>query len=197
MSIQALKKVSLIGERSQKTKILEELQSIGKIHLMDVAVPKEGLNQAESARQHSAHSLSGQLKKAINYLEQRRDLLDKRDRLNDRIQSLTPWGNFHLPPGSTLAGFKLWFYILPRRQKKALAELKLPWHIVHSDSHQHWVGRSARPNPVFRSVKSVQTPSCRYQCTQGCRVTQLRHNKSFCHLWMVPRETYPSTHAIL
>jgi len=176
MSIQLLKKVTLIGELSKKTEVLASLQDIGHIHLMNIAVSKEKPSRTDSLINQNARLLSEKLKKAINYLDQsplkrkqyhhvdgidlqnlvekildnqqaKRDFSDLRDRLLERSKSLQPWGNFNFPSGESIEGYRLWFYILPHKYKKSLETIDFPWEIIHQDSNQSWLVIIAKDEP--------------------------------------------------
>ncbi|WED43357.1 V-type ATP synthase subunit I [Legionella cardiaca] len=132
MSIAAFKKVTLIGLNCMKVELMNALQEFGFLHLIAIKPPSKSLTTAST-------TLLDQIKIAIRYLkdspEQGRQRLvwkdvtaeqivervlgnqrelrkytDRRDFLSNRIQELSEWGNFELPPEKELAGIKLWFY---------------------------------------------------------------------------------------
>jgi V/A-type H+-transporting ATPase subunit I len=76
-----------------------------------------------------------------------RDLGDRRDFLTDRIAGIEPWGDIEFPPGQSLAGLRLWFYVLPVGQRRALDQVQLPWQIVRRDNRYHYVVVLAEKEP--------------------------------------------------
>ncbi len=161
MSILPLYKLTLAGLIHERQTVLEQLQSLGCIHLLPLGpAPKQ------PEREPPAHAVDA--RKALRYLgdlrekrrqvrddpdfdvsitirrvlanQQRlRDLTDRRDALRQRIAELEPWGDFRLPAQRDFADLKLWFYIVPQRQMSELADLDLPWQVVHRDHRQSWV----------------------------------------------------------
>ena len=60
---------------------------------------------------------------------------DRRDFLAKRIAGLEPFGDFALPAAEALRDTKLWFYVLPARQRRALEKLDLPWRLSAATRH--------------------------------------------------------------
>ena len=156
MSVARLKKVSLIGRLSDKDDALTALQDLGVMHLVPLAPEERHLEEVVDRNAEDAY-------KALRFLdvvpEPRRqvrrsddfdvhafvaDVLkvkdalraarDRRAFLQERIKTITPWGEFHLPPAGALRGNLLWFYALPVKERAALAEVNLPWQIVGQDT---------------------------------------------------------------
>ncbi|XSG83850.1 MAG: V-type ATP synthase subunit I [Methylohalobius sp. ZOD2] len=169
MSIEKLKKASLIGLKSERYRTLEALQELGCLHLLPLNAENPGktdaafdplpiedrnlLNKGLQALRYlrSAPVVRRQVKYPINFdmekivdevlnnCRRQRELSDRIDYLREKHKLLLPWGNFKLPPLDQLGGYRFWFYILPRRHYDALQKLNLPWQIVHSDPSRHWV----------------------------------------------------------
>ncbi|MBK1723926.1 V-type ATP synthase subunit I [Thiocystis violacea] len=161
MSILPLYRLTLAGLTREQEQVLEQLQTLGCLHLLPLSpTPKE------PERTPPAHALDA--RKALRYLgdlpekrrqvrdaaefdiratitrvldnQQRlRDVTDRRDALRQRLTELEPWGDFKLPSEAELAGRKLWFYSVPQRQMRELNDLDLPWQVVHQDHRQSWV----------------------------------------------------------
>ncbi|MBN2885758.1 MAG: V-type ATP synthase subunit I [Chromatiaceae bacterium] len=161
MSIAALHRVTLAGLVHEKRTLLDELQALGCLHLVPLRpspreperTPPEHAVEARKALRYlrdlpekrrqvheaSDFDLAGTVRAVLDNQQRLRDASDRRDALRARLRELEPWGDFTLPPPEDLAGRKLWFYILPLRQARALDALELPWHIVHRDNRQIWL----------------------------------------------------------
>ena len=183
MSIQALKRLSLIGTVDQKAEVLERLQELGCMHLTP-------LRQVEAPAELMSPEYVEEARRAIRYLEavprkrrqvhqqqdfqmaatvarvlanQRRlrDVGDQRDLLQERIQALKPWGDFVLPDLADLYGQRLWFYVLPQRLRRHLMNVDTPWHVVHEDNRQLWVVliSEEEPDAALLPAQRVHTGS--------------------------------------
>lgn len=161
MSIQALKKLSLVGTIDQKVEVLESLQEMGCMHLtpfgaVDTAPEIMSAEYAENARRairylvsapgkrrqvhvHPFFDMSEIVTLVLDNQQRLRDATDRRDTLQERIRALEPWGDFILPHLDELAGQRLWFYILPQRERDRLEQIELPWSIVHKDNRSYWL----------------------------------------------------------
>jgi V/A-type H+-transporting ATPase subunit I len=161
MSIVRLQRLTLAGLAREKTAVLEQLQSLGCLHLVPLrptpaepeTVPPTHAVDAKQALRHlgEARIKRRQIKSAegfrmaetvravLNNQVRLRELVDRRDALRERHKQLQPWGDFEFAPKEAMAGQKLWFYVLPLRERKALQELQLPWQVVHQDNRQCWV----------------------------------------------------------
>ncbi|MET0088939.1 MAG: hypothetical protein ABW068_02780 [Candidatus Thiodiazotropha sp.] len=183
MSIVRLKKITLFGLPADKTEVLEQLQTLGCLHLRSLAPPPKEPEKALSDQPVDAH-------KALRYLQevkekrrvicheaefdmdqvvaevlqnkQRvRDAQDRSDALRERIEALRPWGNFdHIPP-RLLGGLRLWFYILPVDKLAELEELGEPWQVVHRDNRFLYLAviSTDEPHDSLLSVPRIHTGS--------------------------------------
>lgn len=172
MSIVRLKKATIIGLSPQQDVIIKGLQSLGCLHLIPLTsaaltsesvvsdtLQPETLNKAllylvncPSKRRQVTQLSHFDLNAVVEDIEQNRKArlqqLEQGDFLRQRIQDLKPWGEFHLPPVSALAGQKLWFYLLPNVQLAALKTLELPWACVHRDERQSHIVVISEQEPV-------------------------------------------------
>ncbi len=152
MSIVPLRKITLFGHVTDKSALLEELQRLGCLHLVPlreatIEEERSGPPGGEKARKALRYLVEApnprrQIKQDPNFdvdvlvaqveanQQELRDLTDRRDFLEKRIQDLSPWGEFVFPHEDDLAGFKLWFYKVPHKHGAALDALKLPWQTV-------------------------------------------------------------------
>lgn len=163
MSILRLEKVSLIGLTEEKVQLLDQLQSLGLLHVIPLTdapqAATEGMNDSVNPER---------LKRALQYLlscsvkrrqvvragrfdlhemltridknrSQRLELAARRDFLEKRIKDLIPWGDFELPPVDALANQKLWFYLVPNYRMDEVEKSGLVWCCVHADNRHSYV----------------------------------------------------------
>lgn len=159
MSIAAFYKVTLAGPVADKDKILDALQSFGRLHLIvrdqddaDAAqlsardkrtleavhyllhapYPNQPLSHWPVHHRHKRMSQRVQelVDAIINNRDQLRDSGDRIDALRQRIRLLQPWGDFSLPPDTCINHFRLWFYRLPVNKRRLLDKLDIPWQIA-------------------------------------------------------------------
>jgi V/A-type H+-transporting ATPase subunit I len=161
MSIVNLKKLTLAGLLKERMPVLEQLQTLGCLHLVSLAevarepetVPPAHAVDARKAlrylcdvpdKRHQVRAdqdfdMPGTVAAVLANQDRLRQANDGRDTLAQHIEALVPWGDFRLPDRDALAGRKLWFYIVPERQMPMLEDLSLPWKVVHKDNRQSWV----------------------------------------------------------
>ena len=169
MSIVALKKISLCGLLREKQTILTELQRLGCLHLLPLRPPPAEVEKLAAPRAEAAYKalrfLNGVAQKrrqvmrdpdfdvdrrvaeVLEVQQQLRDSSDRRDFLKQRIAAIEPWGDIDFPPGEALAGYRLWFYVLPLGRLRALQRVQLPWQIVRRDHRVAYVVVIARQEP--------------------------------------------------
>jgi len=169
MSIVQLKKITLFGLLTEKQDILAGLQGLGCMHLSPLSPPPAEVEKVASLHAETAYKAlrflsavpqqrrqvrrdagfdADKLVQEVLELKQRlRDAGDRRDFLKRRINDLEPWGNVAFPPHETLAGYRLWFYILPLRKRGALDDIELPWRIAHRDQRFAYVVIIAKQEP--------------------------------------------------
>ena len=181
MSIQALKKLSLVGSGEQKVKVLDRLQTLGCMHLtplVPLQTPPEIMppeyaedarrairylvampNKRRQVRNHPNFDMADTVTRVLANQRRLRDVTDHRDALRERIGNLEPWGDFLLPDLDDMGGQRLWFYILPQRDGRDLRSLELPWHVVHKDNRAYWVVviSPQEPSPDLLPVPRVRT----------------------------------------
>jgi V/A-type H+/Na+-transporting ATPase subunit I len=179
MTIVALKKVSICGLIAEKEAVLDELQALGCLHLVSLREPLAEPEKAApeypedaykalkflSACPNKRHQVSADknfdsdfyIAAALHVQQRIREVTDRRDFLIDRIKSVTPWGDFQLPPLEDLGGYKLWFYIVPVGKQKALPKQDLSWQIVHKDNLFAYVVVIARNEPPTDAMPVERT----------------------------------------
>lgn len=162
MSIIALKKVTLYGATTDAGRVLESLQRFGRMHVVplgdgpELAFEEERVARSRGAREALRHLLDAPTKRKQSTDEESFDLNDvvsrsvanrreKRavqeriDGLRARIAAVEPWGNFELPPVDSLAGQRLWFYVVPHHQLRRMNTGDIPWQVVHRDNRNTFV----------------------------------------------------------
>lgn len=177
MSIMRLRKVTLLGFSDEKRRALDDLQTLGCLHLIplgDVETTRPGQGPSQQAAEALRFLLeSGQHrrqardtsnfdpvaveKKALELKRRLQDLQDERDFLVRRLKDLEPWGNFKLPPIEGLDFLRLWFYLVPNYRLREVAETDLCWEVVHRDSRYCYVVVLSPDEPEGMPVKRTHT----------------------------------------
>ena len=169
MSIVPLKRVSVVGLADEKSTVLKNLQRLGCLHLVPLGPAPEAPEKAASERpeealqalkylrasgrrrhqvMHDDHFVVDEVvAEVLDNKQKVRDATDVRDLLARRIKDREPWGDFEFFEGDELDGYRLWFYILPVGKKGALADVDIPWQIVHQDNLSAYVVLLARDEP--------------------------------------------------
>jgi V/A-type H+-transporting ATPase subunit I len=146
-----MRRVSLCGVAAEKADVLDGLQSLGVLHVIplvarDPLAPDDPAvrRRADTAFRHlidapeklrpfrpgadfDADAVIGEI--LANRLRLR-EIADRRDALDALIEGLEPWGDFALPPPEAIGGQRLWLYLLPKKERAALAGVELPWAVV-------------------------------------------------------------------
>ena len=151
MGIVPLKRATLCGIVSEKAEVLAGLQSLGVMHL--VALREAGplavhdptaQRRVETACRHlddaprsarafaldAPFELAPLVSRILDNRAHLKALRDRDDELQARIEALEPWGDIVFPPLDEMGGQRLWFYLLPAKERAALSKLTLPWQIV-------------------------------------------------------------------
>lgn len=179
MSVVALKKLTLCGLSTDKTKVLEALQELGGAHLITVDYPSALPQPAQLKHIEHAYKALKYLSQSPNRRHQQHDnknfdfdnivnrvldiqfncrqLADKRDTLLKRIKEVEPWGNFSLPQNEQLAGLRLWFYIVPKWQMKKMQTVDLVWQVVWQDNLNDYVVVINSREPAVSSMPVART----------------------------------------
>lgn len=178
MAIVKLKKLTLCGIKSEKCKVLEQLQVLGGAHLIslnklvlstEIATQKQTekalsalkyLKQCANIRHQVSDNSDFQLSAIVDqvlYIQNNlRELSDQRDFLINRISEIKPWGDFNLANDGELSGIKCWFYIMPKRTLKDLAD-DLVFQVVYEDNIHSYVVVLAENEPSESSMPVPRT----------------------------------------
>lgn len=179
MSIVQLKKITIYGCISEKLTILDELQSLGCMHLTSLFVPENLLDKQQ--QDSLPYEMLKYLKTCSKKLKQIRDplsfdpaaigqqifhnknhmkeLQDESDVVKQKIQELTPWGNFILPDPTELAGKRFWFYIVPHGEMKNSCLQKIYAETVNKDNRFSYVVVVAEKEPDSMPGTQVKLPN--------------------------------------
>jgi V/A-type H+-transporting ATPase subunit I len=168
MTIAPMRKLALCGLAREKEAVIAGLQALGCVHLVPLreAGPLEPPDarhrrRADAAWRHLDDAprrlrpwpagrdfdLDGAIDAALANKERLRTLADRRDFLASRVEALRAFGDFALPPLSELRGRRLWFYVLPIRERRALQGVGLPWAIVGRTATELHVAVIAEEEP--------------------------------------------------
>lgn len=167
MSIKKLKKITFYGLTSEKKIILDAFQQLGCLHLIP-------LQQQREQRTDAALNTTAETKKALDYLvscpikrriartteqpvselieavlenkEQMRKLLDKRDKLTERIEVVRPWGNFDFSLLEKRV-VSLWFYTVRPQHMEMINTLGYPYEVVYQDNKFYYLVILAKEEP--------------------------------------------------
>jgi len=153
MTIVPLNKITVLGLAKEKAETLVALQDVGCMHLIALTPPsdepeKEASPKAQNAKRalkyladvpgkrrqlhkDKAFDVDEFVEQVLSNRHHLQQIIDRRDFLRKRINELSPWGDFHLPPAGELHGWRLWFYIVPLGHMRHLDGTQWPWHVVH------------------------------------------------------------------
>lgn len=178
MSIVKLKKVTFVGLVEEKGKVLEDLQDIGCLHLIPVAAEKSSAPGEAGPSPKAQEALKFLLeyshrwrqstlmekfdpvkveKRSLEIKQRLLDLQDEKDFLVERIENLSPWGEFEFPPAKELKNLKLWFYIVPHQQMKEIETGGLSWVEVNRDNRFRYIVIISETEPERMPVPRVRT----------------------------------------
>ncbi|MET4695500.1 V-type ATP synthase subunit I [Endozoicomonas lisbonensis] len=156
MAIKQLNKITLYGPSQDKAHVLQGLQSMGCLHLIPLtdqpaeasvrlqpAEASEALAWLERAprtrrqvKDKSIADIDTVVREVLDNKSSTREVSDARDKLEERVREVRPWGEFHFPEVSQLDGQRFWFYVLPEGDMSALNDIELPWQLMAKDNRQ-------------------------------------------------------------
>ncbi len=179
MAIVSLKKVTLCGVIAEKTLVLDKLQSFGRTHLVPLSgkvsksdnVPAHNIDDALTAlkylqqcpkKRHQVTQSEGfEFKTVVQEVVQLKnnllDLLDQREFLQQRIKEVALWGDFSFAEAGQLQGYKLWFYIVPKRLMKVVRQVDMIWQMVNQTNTDAYVVVVAKDEPVSKAMPVPRT----------------------------------------
>ncbi|MCK9607202.1 MAG: ATPase [Methylomonas sp.] len=156
MAIVKLKKLTFCGVLKDKNRVLEQLQSLGELHLIPLTpLPPnlENRNEKQAAlllqalrylndcprKRHQVtndkhFNIDHTVEQVLKLKSKTRELSDRYDALLKRIQELKPWGNFTLPENNLMSCQCFWFYIIPKRLMGKLKDCEYVWQTVYQNN---------------------------------------------------------------
>jgi len=178
MTIERVKKITLLAPAAETHPLLASLQELGCVHLLRsngsgaaAATLPEAAEQATSAlrylrgvdrRRRQARRRDGLdsrelVKEVLANQQQRRLLMDRRDQLSHRIEALAPWGDFEPPGDGALGALKLWLYKAPLALLPALRDSDLCYCVASSDNRFSYLAvvDGARPGGPLANLTPV------------------------------------------
>lgn len=177
MSVQPLRRFTLVGARSVKTVLLDDLQTLGCAHLVPLVTDMPGLAgrvngsaaaalaflRASPLPRHPAPRAAAcdieALQRDTHALrENLQALADERDALRHRLRELAPWGDFALPGLDAHPELRFWFYLVPHHRLADLARTDLAWRVVNRDRQQAYVVVIAAEEPVLGFARAHTGP---------------------------------------
>ena len=179
MSIQTLKKATLVGLTEEKATLLDALQALGSLHIIPLQVGKKQATQQHEISPEQLHTvlhylLSCQHKRRQVNSERHFDLasvtaeveesrsrrltlMERHDFLKKRIKDLAPWGSFLLPEEGQLYGQRFWFYLVPNYRMKEVEKTDLIWELVHRDNRYSYVTVISADEPHLNAMPVTRT----------------------------------------
>ena len=156
MAIKQLNKITLYGPGQDKAFVLQGLQALGCMHLIPLtdqaAEPSVRMQPAEASealawleraprtrrqvKDKSTADIDAIVHDVLENKSATREVSDARDKLEERIREVRPWGEFTFPELSDLDGQRLWFYTLPLSEMSALDDIDQPWQVMATDRKQ-------------------------------------------------------------
>jgi len=179
MAIVSLKKVTLCGLIAEKTSVLDKLQSLGGTHLIslgkeikktndlpvydvgDALIALKYLQQCESqrhqVRQSEKFNFDQVVQQVLDLKNKRVDLREQREFLQERIKDVALWGDFNLADNGSVGGYKLWFYIVPKRLMKQVRKSELIWEQVNQSNTDAYIIVLAKDEPAAKAMPVPRT----------------------------------------
>ena len=172
MAIKQLNKITLYGPGADKDRILQGLQSMGCMHLipltensaetsmqMQPAEASEALAWLERSprtrrqlKDKSQICVDDVVQEVLDNKANSREVADARDKLEERIREVRPWGDFKFPPIEEMDGQRFWFYIVPLTEmstaSNVLKEADLPWEVIHQSSRENFIVVITKDEPA-------------------------------------------------
>ena len=175
MSVVKLKKVTLIGLSGDRDRVLADLQTKGCLHLIPLAHTPgksgpEGISsnarealkylvscprrwrQSSLAEEFDPARVEG---RALEIKGRLLDLGDRKDSLVERIETLTPFGDFDFPAPGDLAGLRIWLYAVPDAQVDEIESSELAWARVGHKNRVSYFAVLSEDRPEGLTVTPV------------------------------------------
>lgn len=181
MSIVQLKKITVYGCLNEKLEVLEELQTLGCLHIIPLNPQEILLDKEKLARSTEGKEALKYLNDSPQKLKQVKEvssfdattierevlgnkhktnaLQDESDSLKQQIKELEPWGSFSLPDPKEIGNLKFWFYIVPHQEVKNLKKGTYFQEMVGKDNLFSYIVVISENEPDFKSGTQVKLPN--------------------------------------
>lgn len=176
MSIVSLDKVTFVGMVEDRERLLQDLQTLGCLHIEALAEADSLASEGSSIGAREALQFLRSYRwrrrqsrdtarfdaleveaKVLDVRQRLHALTDERDFLIKRIQDLRPWGDFTFSPLPEMGGLRLWFYEVPHRQMVLMQNLQLAQEIVKKDNRYCYVVVVSETEPEGMPVDRIRT----------------------------------------
>ncbi|MFW2404715.1 MAG: V-type ATP synthase subunit I [Gammaproteobacteria bacterium] len=178
MAILSLRRISVVGPLADKRETLQQLQKLGCVHLIasipgvedegstadEAQITREALRYLEdcSTRRHQAASsnrfdMSRVVNSALDIKRNLRIRTHRREFLLERIEHLSRWGDFRLPPDGDIAGYRLWFYVVPINQMDEVRGSDLVWQELRRGHRHAYVVVVSKEEPAITALPVPRT----------------------------------------
>ncbi|WP_428354624.1 V-type ATP synthase subunit I [Methyloprofundus sp.] len=188
MAIVTLKKLTLCGLIAEKSAVLNELHSLGGTHLISMQgalkksenVPAQHIDEALTAlkylqqcnkhRHQVRHAedfdFNAVVQDVLAVKNNLRELLEQQEFLLDRIKQVALWGDFNLAQEGDIAGYKLWFYIVPKRLMPQVIASKLIWEQVNQSNTDAYIAVIAKQEPPAKAMPVPRTHTGKFSLSE-------------------------------
>ena len=172
MSIVKLQRITLCGMVTEKLQVLDRLQQLGCLHLTPLRSGEQGsdaasdrpeaayralryLSDAPDKRMQVTRDPEFEMERVVDEVEKNRLALiaaqHRQEELETHIRLQTPWGDFEPPKPDELAGYKLWYYLVPVYKLGQIAE-ELVYEVVQRDNRHAYLVVVSEKEPAPGSV---------------------------------------------
>jgi len=198
MAIVTLNKLTLCGMIADKTAVLSQLQALGLVHLIPLQAKKPSTEdsspesvvdaiaalkylQQSTRKRHQVHqnkqfNFDQIVQDVLTLKENLTDLIQQRDFLEERIKEVALWGDFSFAEDGELLGYKLWFYIVPKRLMNKVRDSDLIWQRVSQNNTLEYIVLLAKEEPEPKAMPVPRTH------TGDISLSQLHKNLEAIHL---------------
>ena len=179
MAIVKLKKLTFCGLFEHKARTLEQLQSMGGLHLIplvpivrsdnngSVHLAEQAIqalkylnscpNKRHQIRSDKNFDLDRVVTEVLKLKDKTRELRDRYDAIQKRIKELEPWGDFQFPKTGLLASQRFWFYIIPKRMMNKLRDCDYVWQTVYQNNLYCYVVVISEEEPPENALPVART----------------------------------------
>ncbi len=171
MAIQKLKKVTLLGNISDKSALLHDLQKLGVMHIIPLSDSEQQLRrrprdyydalkylidcpeQRTPIMREEAFDAEAIVKAALENQAETRKVRNERDKLEKKLPLIKNWGDFEFPNPDEFGGRQFFFYKVPSYKLKKLAKNKaVTWQQLHIGNRNAYIVVIAKEKPASNVI---------------------------------------------